>query len=138
MPFYETLYETGRMSVACYEDDAEAQSALKNHNDRAKSGESGGPVGQPAERIAAVYIYDKHPNEYNPDQTMSADVAQKEVAALVKAMSDDNGVVNVDRIALAVRDISHPMVVGSTKTEPFASTYKMKEKGKLDLAFLEA
>ena len=133
MPFYEIVYETGRMSVAEYADDAEAQSAIKNHHDRAVSGQIGGPVGQPAERIAAVYVYDKHPNEFNPAQTASADVVKKEVAALVDSMKDENGVVAVDLLAMEVRGLSHPM---DMSRKGFASFYRMKENKSLKLDFL--
>ena len=132
--YYETVYETGRMSVACYEDDAEAKSAIEAHHRRALNGEPGGPLGQPAERIAAVYVYDEHPNEYNPDQTLSADVASKEVEALIRATKDKNGVVSIDQLALDVRGLSHPMV---TDGDTFDSFFKMKEKKKLDLGFLD-
>ena len=132
--FYETVYETGRMSVACYENDEEAQRAIGEHNRRAMNGEAGGPLGQPAERIAAVYVYDEHPNEYNADQTVSADVASSEVESLIKATKDKNGVISLDQLSLAVRGLSHPMV---TDGDTFDSFFKMKEKKKLNLSFLE-
>jgi hypothetical protein len=110
MPFYETVYETGRMSVAEYQDDDEAKSAIGEHHRRAVMGEVGGPIGQPAERIVAVFVYGEHPNEYNPDQTMSADVLEKELAALVKKVKDKNGVVAVDQFVTEVRDLTYPMV----------------------------
>lgn len=138
MPFYETVYETGRMSVAEYEDDAEAQSAIGVHHGRAVRGEPGGPVGAPAERIAAVYVYDKHPDAFNEAQTASADVVQKEVEGLLKKMKDENGVVALDRLALAVRDLSYPMVYRDERAQDaFGSFYKMKENRKLPLDFLE-
>ena len=133
MPFYEIVYETGRMSVANYDDDAAAQAALKNHNDRAQSGESGGPLGQPAERIAAVYEYDKHPNEFNSDQTMSADVLITEITNIVNSLKDENGVVSVDRLATEVRGLTHPM---NNAREGFGSFFKMKETKKLKTDFL--
>ena len=131
--FAEIVYETGRMSVGEYADEAELKEGLKAHNDRAKNGEPGGPLGQPAERIAAVYIYDKHPDDFNSAQTMSSDVVTKELAALVKDSADDNGVVNLDQLTLQVRGLSHPMVAA----EGFDSRYKQKENKKLSLAFLE-
>ena len=134
--FAEIVYETGRMSVACYEDEAEMQAALKAHNDRAKVGEAGGPVGAPAERIAAVYVYDQHPDNYNNQQTMSADVLEKEVGALVKAAADENGVVAIDQLVLGVRGLSHPFKDDADR-EGFDSFYKMKEDKKVPLTFLE-
>lgn len=133
--FYEITYETGRTSVASYKDDDEAQAALSAHHGRAVRGESGGPLGGPAERIKIVRKYDKHPNEYNPDQTMSADVLKKELDALVDKMKDENGVVAIDRFAVEARAISNATV---TEIEgPFDSIFKMKEKGELNLGFLK-
>lgn len=134
--FYELVYETGRMSVARYENDEEAKTAIGEHHRRAVEGIPGGPLGQPAERIREVYVYDEHPNEYNSDQTMSADVAEKEIAALIKETKDENGVVNIDQLTLHVRGLSHPMV-DTGHREAFDSAFKMKEKKKLDLAFLD-
>ncbi len=131
MPFYEVAYETGRVSVAFYEDDDEAQRALGEQQARAVAGLPGGPIGQPAERIAKVRVYKKHPNEYNPEQTMSADVASKEMAALAKALADENGVVSVDQLALAVRELSHPM--NNERAEGFGSIFKMKEDRELEV-----
>ena len=133
--FYETVFETGRVSVAMYESEAEAKSAIGEQHRRAMNGESAGPLGGPAERIAAVYIYDEHPNNFNVEQTMSADVMEKELSSLVKAMKDDNGVVAIDQLTLGVRGLSHPMV--DTLEKPFDSRFKMKESKKLDLSFLE-
>jgi len=135
--FAEIVYETGRMSVGQYDSEGELKSALKAHNDRAKAGEPGGPVGQPAERIAAVYTYDSHPDGYNVEQTASADVVEKEVAELVKKMKDKNGVVAIDALSLAVRDLSHPMKQGTDRADAFSSFYKTKEQGSLNLDFLE-
>ena len=121
------------MSVAQYENDEEAQRAIKAHNDRAVAGQPGGPIGQPAERIAEVFVYEEHPNEFNPEQTMSADVFEKEIAALVKERKDKNGVVSIQDMAGETRGLSHPMV----EAEGFKSRYKMKEDRKLALSFLE-
>jgi hypothetical protein len=134
MPFYEIAYETGRMSVANYADDDEARIALKNHHDRAVKGAVGGPIGQPAERIANVFVYSHHPNAFNDVQTMSAEVLQKEVSALIKSLADDNGVVQIDVLAVEVRGLSHPM---KPRKEAFDSLFKAKETKKLNLAFLE-
>ena len=133
MPFYETVYETGRMSVACYEDDDEAKAAIAAHHERAVTGQPGGPLGAPAERIAAVYVYDKHPNEYNADQTLSADVAEKEVKELIAAAKDENGVITTDQLAIAVRGLSHPMGA----VDGFNSRFRMKETKKLNMNFLD-
>lgn len=128
MPFYEIVFETGRMSVANFADDEEAASALKEHVRRATAGEAGGPIGQPAERVAVVYKYNQHPDAYNEVQTATADVLEKEIGALLKSLKDDNGVVSIDQLAMDVRGLSHPMKPEHTG---FDSFYKMKETGKL-------
>jgi hypothetical protein len=132
--FCEIVYETGRSSIACYEDEAEAKEAIKNHHDRAVKGESGGPLGVPAERIKTVYVYDEHPNDFNPDQTISAEVAASELANAVDLLKDKNGIVSIDQLAVEIRGMSHPMVV--KKEGAFDSNFRMKENKKLDLAFL--
>ena len=55
-------------------------------------------------------------------------------AALKAATKDKNGVVSIDQLALDVRGLSHPMV---TDGDTFDSFFKMKEKKKLDLGFLD-
>jgi len=136
VPFYEVTYETGRMSVAQYENDDEAKSALGEHHRRAVGGESGGPIGQPAERVAAVRVYDRHPDEFNVEQTMTGDVAKKELERLVSEGVDENGVINTAQLAIRVQDLSHPMV--DSRKSTFDSMYKMQEKKSLDTKFLEA
>lgn len=136
MPFYEIVFETGRSSVAFYDSDAEMQSATKAHHERAVEGLPGGPIGQPAERIKSVYKYDKHPNEYNPSQGVSADVLNSEVKNLVELLKDENGVVSVDQLAIEVRNLTHPHV--NAKESAFDSNYKMKEESVVNVKFLEA
>lgn len=133
MPYYEVTYETGRVSVASYANDDEAKSALGEHHRRATSGEAGGPLGAPAERVVAVRSYKVHPNEYNPDQTMSGDVLKSEVGGLIDALADENGVVDVSRVAVEVRGLTHPMTVPE---KPFDSIFKMPEDKSLKLDFL--
>lgn len=130
MPFYEIVYETGNVSVGEYADDSEALAAAGEHDRRAREGGQAGPQGGPAERVAKLYKYENHPNEYNPEQTASSDVVEKEVGALVKALADKNGVVSIDQLALAVRGLSHPMV---DKEHPHDSQFKMKEDAVLTL-----
>jgi len=136
MPYYEIMYETGASSVAFYEDDAEAERAIGAHHARAVSGEPGGPIGQPAERIAAVYVREDHPDNYNADGTVSTEVAKSEVDALIKAGGASNkGVIPLDQLAVEVRNLAHPMVAG--KENAFDSNYKMESERKLDTKFLE-
>lgn len=129
MPFYEITYETGRSSVAYYEDDDEAKSAIQAHHTRAVNGEVGGPPGFPAERIKVVRVYKKHPDDYNVDQSMSEDVALKEIGAIAKSISDENGVLHIGQLAQNVQGLSHPMV--SSKESSFDSNFKMKEDREL-------
>lgn len=135
--FAEIVYETGRMSVGEYANEDELKSALKAHYDRAVAGEPGGPVGQPAERIAAVYVYSQHPDDFNQAQTMSTDVLNSELSALVKKSANKDGVVAIDQLVLGVRGLSHPMVDEDARTKAFDSFYKAKEDKKLNLSFLE-
>jgi len=137
LPFYEVTFETGRSSVAYYEDDAEALSANGEQDRRARSGEPGGPLGAPAERVAKIRVYDVHPNEFNVEQTMSADVVAKELVGLVKENKDSNDVVFLPILALQVQALSHPMVTGA-KASSFDSNFKMPETKELELAFEDA
>lgn len=129
MPYYEIDYETGRTSVAFYEDDDEAKSAVNAHNNRAVDGKAGGPTGAPAERVKTVRKYKSHPDNYNTDQTATVDVATKELAAILKVAADENGVVNLAEVAMMVQGLSHPMV--TERKGPGDSIYKMKEDGVL-------
>jgi hypothetical protein len=111
------------------------QRAVSEHHRRAIEGEPGGPIGQPAERIKAVREYDEHPNEYNPEGTMSVDVARSEIDALLTAGGKSNkGVIPLDQLAVEVRNLAHPMVAG--KENVFDSNFKMKEKRTVKLDFL--
>ena len=144
MPFYEVTFETGNSSVCAYADDAEAERALGEHQRRARNGEAGGPVaahgggpGAPnwaAERIAKVRVYTKHPNEFNPEMTMSGDVLKSEIGALIDGSVDENGVVNLFAISEQVKALAHPM---KDRESAFDSQYKMEEDKELDTAFLE-
>ena len=125
--FYETIFETGRNSVAEYANDEEALAAARAHHLRAINGLRGFEsvdTSPPAERIIELHKYSRHPNDLNLDQTMSADVLIKQVTALIKSLSDDNGVVAVDRLATEVRGLTHPMV---TSPGPHDSIFLMEE-----------
>lgn len=136
MPYYEISFEPGTTAVAFYEDDEEMKRALGEHHRRAKNGEPGGPIGQPAERVAAVREYDVHPNEFNPSNTMSAEVAKKEVTAMIDAAGKSNeGVIPIDQLAIKVRELTHPMV--DAKEHAHDSMFKMEEKRVVPVDFLE-
>lgn len=128
--FYEITYETGRVSVAEYVDEAEAQAALADHHRRALDGEPGGPIGQPAERIAKVRVYDVHPDNYNPTQLMDAEELSKEVLVLINALKDDKDLVDIARLAVEVRGLSHPLY--TDREHPHDSIYRMQETAELE------
>lgn len=143
MPFYETIFETGQNSIAFYEDDNEALRAAKAHHERAKKGEPGrgkstprNDLGDdvqqhvadyPAERIVELLKYDVHPADLMADQTLSSDVARKEVDAILK---DKTGVVNLMELAAEIRELANPIIDKESRQE---SMYKMKEVDTLKL-----
>lgn len=107
--YYELVFETGTKSVAFYETDEEMFGAVKAHNERALKGEVGGPSGHTAERIHHVEKYEDHPGNWNVDETMSADVAKKELSAAIEEMAD-GGVVSIPELGARIRNLSNPMV----------------------------
>ena len=130
MPWYEVVYETGNMSVGNYADDEEAKAAIGEQDKRAREGGQAGPQGGPAERVVKIYKYSKPPNDYNPDQTATADVLKSEVGALVDGLADANGVVNIAELSMQIQALSHPM---QAKENPFDSQFKMEHESELTL-----
>lgn len=143
MPFYEIIYETGSKSVAEYESDDEAFRAIKEHHERAKKGEPGRGMSTPrhdlepgaaqvmdypAERVSKVLVYDVHPASLNEDQTMSADVAKKELEGVIKGATK-NSVVNLMEVSGAIRDLSYPLVADVGTQD---SMYKMEAARELE------
>lgn len=120
--YVEIIYETGAKSVAFYDTNEEMMEAVKAHHARAKSGEDGGPSGHPAERIVELQIYNTHPQDLNEDMTMSADVMNKELQAIVKNATEA-GVVNIQEIAAGVRQLASPTVDEASRHD---SQFKMK------------
>jgi hypothetical protein len=105
--YYEVIYETGAHSIASYDDDEQALSALNAHQERAKAGLpalAGSDV--PAERIARVLVYDHHPADYNLGQQVPA----QDLANTLANMTDADGLVNVPEVAAAVRNSTSPFV----------------------------
>ena len=131
MPFYEVVYEDGSHSVGAYDSDEEATTAVEAHHQRAVNGEkslSSDPSSPPAVRVKHVFVYDEHPNEYNPDQNVASDEALTFVKDFLK---DRAGVVNVQELAAGLRDMSNPMV----ESGPHESNYKMQEGKELEGAW---
>lgn len=124
MPFYETIFENGRSSIGFSKSDEDFLRGAGEQHRRAKMGEVGGPTGHPAERIVRAFVYDQHPNEFNPADALTADELKKMIPDLIKKLEDQNGVVSVGRLAVEVRALSHPMLDNSG---PHESNFKMQE-----------
>lgn len=125
MPYAEFIFETGRHSVGFYEDEAEVLAAAKAANDRAKNGLpqlANHNDSAPAERIARIELYNNHPGDYGSDQLLTTSVAKKQIEDLLGAM-EENGKVEVDQLALQVRNLSSPHIA---KEHPHDSQYKQK------------
>lgn len=124
--FYEIIYENGEVSVAEYDSDEAALSAVTEQHDRAKAGGKNGPQGIPASRIVRVLVYPVHPGSLYEDETLSKD----EVEAQLKDVLRDQDVVNVPMLAEVVKSFAHPMV---TPENPHDSRFKMEEDRELEL-----
>lgn len=132
--FVEAVYETGRVSVMEVADKAEALRGLGEQHRRAKLGLFNGPQGGTAERIVKAYIYDEHPNEWNPGDAMTADELKKALPDLVNSLADENGVVPVGALAVEVRALTHPMV---DTAGPHDSRFKMNAKSEVSQAEID-
>jgi hypothetical protein len=134
MPYYEVIFETGEHSIAFYEDDNEAASALAAHHSRALKGElfqtrspQDTPAG-PATRIKRVFKYDEHPVEYTASGLVSVDEAK---AAIDRVAVGDQ--VSVWESSAAIREL----VNAEVNTAPHESNYKAPESGELDSSVWE-
>jgi hypothetical protein len=105
VPYYEVIYEPGTKSVAFYENDEEALSALNAHKERALSGQPATPessthpspdapaaVGSwAAERPIKVFVYDTHPAEYEADiDTSSLSGSPQEMITQIRELASAN------------------------------------------------
>lgn len=129
MPYFEIVYETGTHSVACYDDENEAISAVQAQHERATGGAEGGPTGHPAERVTMVLMYEEHPATYGEEQTASAD-------ELTKALKDAVGkepVVSAPEVLAQLRELNSPLVPEAETSQE--SMYKAPEIKKLKLPF---
>lgn len=125
--YYEIIYETGAHSVAQYDSDEEAVSAVKAQQDRAMTGQVGGPSGHPAERIVAVLKYNRHPVELGESQAVAATDLTAQFTEIVKKASVGD-MVSVPEVAAAVRNLTSPTV----ESGPHESNFKMESVGELD------
>lgn len=134
MPFYEIVYEPGTHALVEYNDDVEAKTALQAHHARATSGTSAtpqssersdlgsvtppGPTSWPAERIAKVYKFDSHPADFG----VGNKVLGSDLTEMINAMRDEDGLINANEAAAAVRSSTSPHVNPET---PHDSVYAM-------------
>ena len=130
MSFYEVIFETGEYSVLEADSDDKALEFAKEQQRRAVAGESGGPGGWPATRVARVLKYDEHPGEYIASGMVSAKDAKAAVDSV--AVGDQ---VSVWEAAAAIRDLSNPL---HAESEAHDSNYKAPEVAELDAAGWEA
>lgn len=131
MPFYEVIYETGRSSVINAGSKEEALSALGEHHRRARMGESSLKTAEnapPAERIVKALEFDKHPNEWNPSDSLTVDELKAVLPDLVDSLADENGVVPVGALAVEVRGLTHPTATGQGAHD---SNYRMEPVGEI-------
>lgn len=130
MPYYEVIYETGSKSIVNAPDEEALSRGLTEQQNRAKNGMPGGPTGHPAERVARVLEYDRHPADYGQDQSFSKEVALKTVSDLIDKVANDDGVVAKYDLTNAIHETSSAVVLLEDQTV-HSSAYKMKEKREL-------
>jgi hypothetical protein len=144
----EVIYETGAKSVVAYDDEAELQSFVAEHTERALTGKPGaaqdytertdiepelarqahGVSLRPAERISKVLLYDRHPLDYAQSGYLYASTVDK----LIVGLKADNNTINVWELIAALRreiNATHTQEVG-----PHDSHYKVQQVGELDLS----
>lgn len=130
--YYEVIYEDGFHSVANYDSDEQALSALGAHHERATKGElayAGGDSQTPkAVRVVKVFVYDVHPDTYNEEQMLTDD----ELLKMVKEFSKDHPVVFVPEFIGELRSAIHPQ----KESGAHESNYKMPEARELELTWL--
>lgn len=123
--FCEVIYENGEVSVAQYDDEAQATAAVTEQHERAKSGRPNGPQGAQASRITKVLMYDTHPGDYGTEGGLSSD----EVKASINTMLEGVEAVDVQQLAAQVSALNHPMVAPQT---PHDSRFRMESTGELE------
>jgi hypothetical protein len=123
--FVEVVFETGRSSIMQVESEEEALAGMAEQHRRAKMGEPAGPQGGPAERVVKAFVYDRHPDDWNAADTLTADELKKTLPKLIEALADDNGVVPVGQLSSEVRGLTHPML---NMSGPHDSNFRMPEK----------
>lgn len=127
--YVEIIFETGNKSVAFYDTEEEAVSALEAHHARAKNGESGGPTGHPAERIKKALMYDEHPADLNASGLLPVEAVREAFDEAVEKHSMGGQVSNME-IAAAVRATSDSHVAAEDRHK-HESQYKAEATGEL-------
>lgn len=120
--FVELIYEDGSHSVACYETEEEAQSAINGAQERAKSGlpsvtPAPGERPQVAVRIKRALQYDSHPAEEH-------DLSSDEVSTALKATLKGKDVVSFGDLLTFTRDLYNPI---KDKENPHDSQFKAEQ-----------
>jgi hypothetical protein len=127
--YYEIIFETGSHSIAYYESDEEAITAIGAHHDRALRGmaaQASNPQMGPAERIKRVLVYNEHPASFMASQAVPVSDITSAVDEALKTHSVGD-LASVPQIAAAIRDITRPTV----DSGPHESSYKMPENNEL-------
>lgn len=125
--FYEVIFENGDSSIMSVENETEALEAIKTQHERATKGErslASDPNSPPASRIKRVLVYDKHPNEYHPDNVVST----KDASEALKAHEAD-GSVDIYKVINSLRGLTDPMV---NNPSPHDTKFHMKETRELN------
>lgn len=133
MAYYEVIYETGEVSVVHGDDDASVLSGVKAHHLRAVEGGQAGPAGGNAVRVKRVLVYADHPGDYRASGQVDAKEVKADLDALVKAMTDQAGQVNVLQLAEHVKTLVHPM---NNVEHAHDSRFKATEERELELDFI--
>ena len=124
--FAQIIYENGEVSVAEYQSEAEATSAVTEQHNRAKNGDKNGPQEAQASRIVKVLKYDTHPGDYGTHGGLSVD----EVKTSINQLLEGAEAVDVQQLAQSISILNHPMVAPAS---PHDSRFKMESTGELSL-----
>lgn len=116
--FAEIVFENGSHSVGEYASEEEALQAAASQHQRAQ-GQAGGPTGHMAERVVAIYVFDRHPNDFG-------EPSEEVLAEELKNISSEGGAMEA---AAKIRDLTSPLVDEPGEGE---SMYKMEPVKVLD------
>jgi hypothetical protein len=126
--FYEIIYEDGSFSVANYESDEEATSAIEaTHNRAVNGGRSleSVPNSPAAVRVVKVLKYKEHPGDLYASQELPVAVVKERVAELLKGGKE----VNVAELTAELRNLTSPMVASGAHESNFAAEEDSEMEG---------